>query len=261
MKKKVVAMIAVVSLMSNMCIAYGSTTESEVLDSGQIIESAVEESGENVTQGVQNKLETVYEVLDDSLVIEDINGDSGESSGVSELEEVEEAVYEKVVVTTGSCIFGDMHEEVDEYTSMDFPGSFEINPYAGRMKGTKVDVINTGETELMIVAEACYRNDYNSPEVVSRNKFSNWANLNIEETASNIAFGFIVCNEDGEKIDTFWFEGEEDQKPEVVYVLEPNEHVTLEITGKHGMSWLKACTLSYDCIVGFEVIVLQFLMV
>lgn len=99
-----------------------------------------------------------------------------------------------------------------------------------------------------------YRNDYNSPEVVSRNKFSNWANLNIEETASNIAFGFIVCNEDGEKIDTFWFEGEEDQKPEVVYVLEPNEHVTLEITGKHGMSWLKACTLSYDCIVGFEVI-------
>ena len=243
MHKKFMSLFLALGMVANIGVAYAADLVPPGADGApEVLEGPQGGTGGNVgAQGTQ----------------EAQGGSSGATEGSAGVRYEEVVTYEPVVITGGVGRFNGQSFMVDGQQTFDFPGSFTINPMAGRLTGTQIPLNNTGDTNIRILSGICESNDGNSPKVVSPTKFSDWANLGIEDTLGNIAFGFLVRAQAGNELATYWFSEEGRQTSEEVYVVSPGESVTIEIIGKHGMSWPKACTLSYDCTLIFDVVPLE----
>lgn len=243
MHKKFMSLFLALGMVANIGVAYAADLVPPGADGApEVLEGPQGGTGGNVgAQGTQ----------------EAQGGSSGATEGSAGVRYEEVVTYEPVVITEGVGRFNGQSFMVDGQQTFDFPGSFTINPMAGRLTGTQIPLNNTGDTNIRILSGICESNDGDSPKVVSPTKFSDWANLGIEDTLGNIAFGFLVRDQAGNELATYWFSEEGRQTSEEVYVVSPGESVTIEIIGKHGMSWPKACTLSYDCTLIFDVVPLE----
>lgn len=243
MHKKFMSLFLALGMVANIGVAYAADLVPPGADGApEVLEGAQGGIGGNV--GAQGTHEAQ-------------GGSSGTTEGSEGVRYEEVVTYEPVVITEGVGRFNGQNFMVNGQQTFDFPGSFTINPMAGRLTGTQIPLTNSGDTNIRILSGICESNDGNSPKVVSPTKFSDWANLGIEDTLGNIAFGFLVRDQAGNELATYWFSEEGRQTSEEVYVVSPGESVTIEIIGKHGMSWPKACTLSYDCTLIFDVVPLE----
>lgn len=234
MSKRLIATLLVISSIAATCGAVGVCFgENE----GIVAQQAQEE----------HYFLNTYEIEEDTEVNTVV-----ETGATETIEEVE-----PIIITTGSGYMDGSSFTVDTYDTYSLPGSFEINPYAGRLRGEPVSIVNTGDTDMVIIAESCVRANSRSPKVVKQSTFSDWTNLGVEDTANNIALGLMVKSRSGKELTTFWFNSEGSQRSQDIYTLSPGEKVTIEIIGKHGMSWPKSQTIAYKCIIGFEVIPLE----
>lgn len=198
-----------------------------------------------LTAGILGNLSVGYALDTDNIE------DPVDTGSATRLEQVVTQV--PITITEGKAIFDGDAFSIDQEANIDFPGSFTINPMMGKLRGTEVPFTNTGETEITLVGGICKATDSSSPKVVNPRTFSDWAELTIDETTSNIALGFMVKDQYGNELVSYWFDDEQDQTMDEIYTVAPGESITIEVIGKHGMSWPNNCKLYYDCPIGFDV--------
>ena len=198
-----------------------------------------------LTAGILGNLSAGYALDTDTIK------DPVDTGSATRLEQVVTQV--PITITDGEVRFNGESFTINQEATIDFPGNFTINPMMGKLRGTEVPFTNTGETEITLVGGICKATDSSSPKVVSQGTFSDWAELTIDETTSNIALGFMVRDQYGNELVSYWFDDEQDQTMDEIYTVAPGESVTIEVIGKHGMSWPSNCKLYYDCPIGFNV--------